>query len=116
MGDEAEGFNFNDEKYRGDSAYLSNDEKEDLAKSNQVFTITGCVYEADGGFKGAPRFKVSVVLTDGSERILSFGTGVASRDQALNDLVEYLDNEDVDGVDAYLDKGGNAFILRSPGL
>jgi hypothetical protein len=97
-------------------AYVSKDQKRELAEAGAVLTVTSVIFEEGEGFEGGDRF-VLVITGDAVEEIteedraaLTLGTGVESRDQGLEALAKYLESND--SYDLRLVKVGRAFILE----
>lgn len=101
----------------GGGIFLSKEEKEALAESEQPFAITGINYEPQNQF--GPRYVLTLELPDpvtGDQETkkLGFVTGsnVESRDKLLKAMYEdHFEAGEEEPIPAYLTKRGNAYVI-----
>jgi hypothetical protein len=94
--------------------FLSEAEKIMLANSGEPFEVT-LVTEAVGKDFGSgpkPIYQLSVIFADGSNRTVTFakGSGVATRDQFIEQLKEYIDTSK-ETVVCSLSRSGRSYVL-----
>lgn len=92
-------------KYSGGGDFLSVDDIEELIAQGTVLEITG-VREADGKFGKTHQVTLNI---EGDTRTKSFTQGaVSSRDEMLNDMIEYFKSNGTDPVKVRFARWGQA--------
>jgi hypothetical protein len=97
------------EKYQG-NAFLSAEDVQQLIKNSTVVEIIGINFQEGGKFGDAYQVQLNI---EGDERIKSFTKGsVPSRDQMLDDMTTYFNQNGSDPVKVRFAEWGQAIGLE----
>jgi hypothetical protein len=96
----------------GGASFIGSEEKKQLVADKTPLVVERAYFSVGGGYKGGDQYVV-IVMLDGEERALGFGSeAVGSRDRFLAALIAYLDTEDAEPVTLLLEKSGQSYLVR----